>query len=451
MKNSELKIYYNKLKKYDASYCELFYEETTNKNYYYLNNKLEDIMIEIINGVGITLNDKEKSYYGSTNNFADVDNIIGKLCENFNVREYEDDVLVDNVIESNKSQNGLSDEEKKMIMNEINEYSRNFDKRINQVIIRFNENEQNVKILSNNKFNVEKRLRTRVIVTVFAEENNKVVNSSLIIGYGDDYSFLDTKVLMKKLEQTCKETIEKFDCVSFEGGKVPVVISNDGAVIFHEACGHAMESYSIANKTSVLTDMLNKKIASDKVTIIDDGTKGNLFGTSIFDDQGTKTKNNVLIKNGILKEYLTDNIDAVTLNSSSTGSARRESYKNKAISRMNNTYLEIGNDKVEDMIKSIDYGIYAKKLGGGSVSPNTGEFNFNVTFGYIIKDGKIDKPIKNVSLIGSALDILSNVEMVSDDLDFSTGYCGAESGNVPVTLGQPTIKVSKILVGGSNE
>ena len=233
------------------------------------------------------------------------------------------------------------------------------------------------------------------------------------------------------------------------GGEMPVIIENGfGGVIFQEACGHAMEATSVADGISVLSHDLNKKIANEKVSIIDDGTLYDEWGTTMIDDEGRETKRNVLIENGVLKGYLIDEINNHKMNMKPTGSSRRESYIYAPTSRMNNTYLEKGTDTFEDMIKDIKLGLYAKKMGGGSVSPETGDFNFACDLAYMIRDGKLAECVKSASLIGNCKDILASVEMVGDNLALGQGMCGSISGSVPVNVGMPRIKVSHILVGG---
>ncbi len=450
MQNQKLKKLYNDLSNFCTDYKEIFYEETTSKVYSYINNEIDDITADITTGIGITAIKNDFKYYISTNNFEEANNFINDLKYSFELTNGEKNIIKEKNYLTKYNHNKKNVDEIKELLDKINKWARKFDERINQVKIRLLENNQLVKIINDNNLTSEQRVLTRIAIIVMAKENDVVTNASYAPGFSGDYKQIDSLNLKKEVENICKEAIDKLNTSQFDGGLMPAVIGPGfGAVIFHEACGHAMESYSITEKTSIFTDKLNTKIASDKVTIIDDGTISNLYGSSIIDDQGELTKKNLLIDKGILVNYLTDKIDAKKLNSKTTGSARRESYKYPAISRMNNTYLVPGQDSIDEMIKSIEYGIYAKNLGGGSVSPNTGEFNFIVNFGYIIKNGKIDKPIKNVSLIGNANEILQSVEMVSDNLEFGTGMCGSLSGSVPVTIGQPTIKVSSILVGGN--
>ncbi len=452
MQNKDINKYYNDLLKYDVDYQELFYEETEIKRIYYINERIDSITSKFINGVGVTLSKGKQKFYGSTNNTEEIGDIIKNIGTSFSRKENKEIILEEMVYPTSKNHNNFTNEDKKNLFSKINTYCRNYDKRIIQVEITLLEKIQKVKIASSNKLNCDNRIFTRLAVSITAAENEKSVSKAYSPGFSTDYSFLSEIDLEKNLEENCKIALKKLETKSFKGGKMPVIIGPGfGAVIFHEACGHALESYSIVNKTSVLTNKKNQKIASDKVTLIDDGTIANLYGTTNIDDQGEKTKKNILIKNGILTEYLTDKIDAQLMQSKSTGSGRRENYTYSATSRMNNTYLKPGNDKIENMIKSIENGLYATHMGGGSVSPNTGEFNFTVNFGYVIKNGKINRPIKDVTLIGNTKDVLLNVEMVSDNLEYGPGVCGAYSGNCYNTCGQPTIKVSEILVGGNKD
>jgi TldD protein len=230
---------------------------------------------------------------------------------------------------------------------------------------------------------------------------------------------------------------------------MPVIIGPGfGAVIFHEACGHGLEATSVAPKLSIFTNLINRQVGTEKVTLIDDATLKGEWGSNIIDDEGAKTKKNILIENGVLKDFLIDRYSTILMNNKSNGCGRRESYEYAPTSRMSNTYLAPGTDSIEDMIKSIKHGIYCKKLSGGQVNTTTGDFNFGVDAAYEIIDGKLGERIKGVTLIGNGKDILNQVEMVGNDLNLGDGYCGSKSGMIPVTCGQPTIKVSKILVGG---
>lgn len=232
-------------------------------------------------------------------------------------------------------------------------------------------------------------------------------------------------------------------------GNMTVAIDNGfGGVIFHEACGHALEATAVAKGNSVFANKLGEQIASTKVTAIDDGTIPNAWGSLNIDDEGNKTQKNVLIENGILKGYMIDKLNARRMKMEATGSSRRQSYKYQPTSRMTNTYIAAGTDNPDDIIKSIDDGLYAKKLGGGSVNPVTGEFNFAVQEGYLVKNGVIQEPVRGASLIGKGSEVLMDIDMVGNNLELAQGMCGSSSGSIPTNVGQPMIRVKKMTVGG---
>jgi TldD protein len=230
---------------------------------------------------------------------------------------------------------------------------------------------------------------------------------------------------------------------------MPVILGPGfGGVIFHEACGHPLETESIRKNASPFVGKLGEAIAQPCLTAIDDGTIPNAWGSLNIDDEGMATQKTTLIENGILKTFLSDKIGAKQVGVPRSGSARRESFRYAPVSRMRNTFIAAGNDSQDDMLSSIEDGFYAKVLGGGSVNPSTGEFNFSVQEGYRIEKGKITSPLRGATLLGKGHEIMPQISMVGSDLAISAGMCGASSGSVPVTVGQPTIKVDNILVGG---
>ena len=211
------------------------------------------------------------------------------------------------------------------------------------------------------------------------------------------------------------------------------------------------EATSVAKGMSVFCGKLGEKIASDIVNAVDDGTNLNAWGSINVDDEGTPSKCNVLIENGILKSYLVDKRNSKIMNHPITGNSRRESYKFQTTSRMTNTYFLNGKSTFDEIIANTKYGLFAKEMGGGSVNPATGEFNFAVNVGYLIEDGKITKPVKGATLVGSGRDVLLRIDMIGDNLSCGHGMCGSMSGSVPTNVGQPTIRVSSMTVGGSGK
>ena len=233
-----------------------------------------------------------------------------------------------------------------------------------------------------------------------------------------------------------------------EAGQMPVVLANRfGGVIFHEACGHLLETTQLERRTSPFADKLGKKIAHESVTAIDEGFTHGAFGSISMDDEGMSPQRTVLIEQGILKRFLSDRAGSIRTGHPRTGSGRRQNYSFAPASRMRNTFISAGNYTPEDLIKTVDSGLYCKSMGGGSVGP-TGQFNFSVEEGYLIKNGTLTSPVKGATLIGEAKEILPRISMCANDLDLAAGFCGSVSGSVNVTVGQPHIKVDSITIGG---
>jgi TldD protein len=233
-----------------------------------------------------------------------------------------------------------------------------------------------------------------------------------------------------------------------ESGQYPVIMANQfGGVIFHEACGHLLETTQIERKSTPFIDKKGEKIAHENLTAWDEGLSDNAFGSIDMDDEGMAPQRTLLIENGILKNFLADRAGSLRTGHPRTGSGRRQSYSFPAASRMRNTYIAPGEYSNDDLFASVDKGIYCKKMGGGSVGP-TGEFNFGVDEAYLIENGKVTKPLKGATLIGEAKDIMTKISMSSKDLGLASGFCGSVSGSIYVTVGQPHIKVNSITVGG---
>lgn len=329
--------------------------------------------------------------------------------------------------------------------------AKNYNNEITQVSVGYGDKEQNILIANSEGLYVQdKRVRTRLNVSAVASNGKE--NQTGFEGPGRHMGFelfkdvIDAEKYGREAAKTAHTMLHAKDCPA---GRMTVAIDNGfGGVIFHEACGHSLEASAVAKGNSVFAGKLGQQIASTKVTAIDDGTLANEWGSLNIDDEGIKTRKNILIENGILKSYMVDRFNGRRMGMEPTGSGRRQSYKFAPTSRMTNTYIAAGNDKTEDIIKSISHGLYAKKMGGGSVNPVTGEFNFAVSEGYIVKNGVIQEPVRGASLIGKGSEILMNIDMVGDNLTLGQGMCGSSSGSIATNVGQPMIRVKEITVGG---
>ena len=449
----------NYIMSHGVDFAETYYEEIISKRYSLNDSKIQNVGKGTYKGIGIRIYHNDNVYYTSTNHldYESIINSIDLLLSNIknrkdkkvNIKLEDEEILLPKIEIEHDSY--PTDEKIKLIKNIDNEV-RNYSKLINQVNVAIDESVAKYTI-TNSKgiYKTSQEVTTMIRSSAFAKRKDVSEHSFNSFGKTSGYELLKDFDYIKFSKEIAELAIKKLDAKKFKGGTVPVVIEHGfGAVIFHEACGHALEATSVADNLSVLSNKLNKKIASEKVTLIDDGSISNMWGTTLIDSEGNKTRKNVLIEKGILKSYLVDDFNSKKMKHEITGSSRRQNYSYPPTSRMNNTYLDKGTDKIEDMIKSIDYGVYCKKMGGGSVDPKTGDFNFTVDEAYLIEKGKITDMIKGITLIGKGQEILKEVEMVSDDLELSPGFCGSVSGNICVTIGQPTIKISKILVGGSN-
>ncbi len=246
-----------------------------------------------------------------------------------------------------------------------------------------------------------------------------------------------------------REAIAMLAAQDAPAGIMDIVMQNGwGGVLVHEAVGHPLEADNIAKGIGAFTGKMGQKVATDCFTMVDDGTLPNFRGTINYDDEGTEAKRNVLIEKGVLKGFLTDILSAKQLSMARTGNGRREAFRYIPIPRMTNTFIEKGQDKPEDILSSTKKGIYVQSLSGGSVNPITGVFNFTCREAYLIENGKKTNPIKGATLIGSCMDVISNIDAVGDDLDFGPGICGKGQA-AEVTAGQPTVRIRGINVGGS--
>lgn len=325
-----------------------------------------------------------------------------------------------------------------------------YSKEIVQVICNLTKTEKRIFVFaSDSTWQTDYRCNTRLSCQAVASDGKEMETGFDSFGRNQGMEMFDDFDVVPFAKQVAHDAVEMLHAEPMQGGEMPVVINNGfGGVILHEACVHGLEATSVAKGMSVFCNKLGQKVASDIVNAVDDGTNLNAWGSINVDDEGTPSKCNVLIENGILKSYLVDKRNSKKMNHPITGTSRRESYKYQTTSRMTNTYFLNGKSTFDEIIKSTEKGLFAEKMGGGSVNPATGEFNFAVQVGYMIENGKITKPVKGATLVGSGKDVLLHIDMIGDNLSCGYGMCGSMSGSVPTIVGQPTIRVSKMTVGG---
>lgn len=294
---------------------------------------------------------------------------------------------------------------------------------------------------------------TRLGVSCTAEENGRREQNGFNLSgrYGYEYYAADKIDLLAT--EAVKRTVDLFAAVKPEAGEMPVVLgAGSSGILLHEAIGHGMEADYNRKKVSIFADKINKPVAESFVNIIDDGTNPNIRGSLNVDDEGNDTEKTVLVENGILRSYLHDHLNSQYYKVAPTGSGRRESFRYAPLPRMRNTYMQAGPHTRDEIIASVKKGLYAKSFTNGQVMIGAGDFTFYVKSGYLIEDGKLTKPVKDVNIIGNGPQVLKNIVMVGDDFEMDQGgwVCGKQGQRVPVSLGLPTVKVSKITVGGVN-
>lgn len=298
----------------------------------------------------------------------------------------------------------------------------------------------------------------RLSISVLAEQDGKRERGSAGVGgrrpldwFFADYQGEQRAVYFAK--EAVRQALVNLNAVAAPAGMMPVILGAGWpGVLLHEAVGHGLEGDFNRKQSSIFSGKIGELVTSPLCTIVDDGTLPDRRGSLTVDDEGVPGQYNVLIKDGVLQGYMQDKLNARLMGMQPTGNARRESYAHLPMPRMTNTYMLPGESKFADLIASVDYGVYAPHFGGGQVDITSGKFVFSTSEAYLIEKGKITKPIKGATLIGSGIEVMQNVSMVADELeiDHGIGVCGKQGQSVPVGVGQPALKIEKITVGGTN-
>ncbi|MBI1986914.1 MAG: TldD/PmbA family protein [Nitrospinae bacterium] len=449
-----------------GDFAEVFAEETARTMIQYSSNEVEKALSGREYGVGIRILFGRQSAYAYTNDLSREGLIRGaavvaaaapgppakaalSMGGDFDRSSPHGMVLSRPELRGLKVQ-GVALQEKLALIEIANREARAHHTLISQVQVSYLDEIQHVLIANSDGLWVEDdRVRTRLHMAAVASKGaEKQVGSA---GPGacqgfELYSGLDIPGIAREAAETAVVMVQADYA---PGGKMAVIIDKGfGGVIFHEACGHSLEGYAVSRKASVFAEKLGQEVASPLVNVVDDGTLENTWGSTRVDDEGVPTERTLLIERGILRSFMLDRLSGRILGLRSTGNGRRQSYRFAPVSRMRNTFILPGTSRLQEMIEATPAGLYAKKMGGGSVNPATGEFNFAVMEGYLIHEGKIEKPVRGATLIGNGKEILHNIDMVGDELQLEPGMCGAASGSVPTTVGQPVIRVQGLVVGG---
>lgn len=440
-----------------GDFAEIFAEDTSTTSINMINGKVEEGVLGRDFGVGIRIFQGTRSVYAYTNDLspANLISVAQEAAAALPGSSPQETLVLERSTVPNAHlvkirPSDVSQARKVEVMREAHAGAQGTDPLISQVAVRYHDSHQQILVANSEGLLTEdQRVRTRLAVQAVATKGSE--KQSGFYGPGRHMGFemfelINPREAGKRAAQIAATMIHADYAPS---GRYPVVIHNEfGGVIFHEACGHGLEATSVAKGTSVFAGKLGEKVASELVTAIDDGSIPNAWGSQNIDDEGTPTRRNVLIDKGVLKGYMIDKLNGRRMGMAPTGNARRQSYRFAPTSRMTNTFIDGGTSTVEEIIGNTEWGLFAKTMGGGSVNPTTGEFNFAVMEGYLIENGQITKPVRGATLIGQGSEILKKIDMVANNLARGQGMCGSISGSIPADVGQPTIRVAEITVGG---
>ena len=345
-------------------------------------------------------------------------------------------------------------ETKVKLLADMNAYARAKDERVAQVTASLSGNWQAVEIIrAGGARAADIRPLVRLQVSVVVEKDGRMETGSYGTGGRVTYErYLEPETWKNVVDEALRQALVNLDSIAAPAGEVPVVLGPGWpGILLHEAIGHGLEGDFNRKKTSAFSGLRGERVATPGVTIVDDGTMNDRRGSLTIDDEGTPTERTVLIEDGILKGYLQDRMNARLMNEASTGNGRRQDYAHAPIPRMTNTYMLAGEHEPEEILKSVKKGVYAVSFGGGQVDITSGKFVFNCTEAYQIENGKKGAPLKGATLIGNGPDVLTRVSMIGNDmeLDPGIGTCGKDGQGVPVGVGQPTMKIDNLTVGGT--
>lgn len=440
-----------------GDFAEVFVEKKNSSSLYMIDGKIESTLSGKDFGIGIRIFKDLYSVYGYTNDMSE-ENLLKtakKIAQA--IKGTKADIAINLLKQDIENYNKIeiypetvSKKSKIEIMKRGYSSAKNYNNEISQVRVSYGDTKQNILVANSEGIWAEdERVRGRIRIESVASDGTEMQTGSMGPGASKGFEFFENMDIESYGREASRIASTILHAEYSPSGKMPVIIDNGfGGVIFHEACGHGLEATSVAKGNSVFAGKLGQMIASPLVSAVDDGTIPNEWGTINIDDEGTPSKRNLLIENGILKGYMIDKLNGRRMGMASTGSGRRESYKYAPTSRMTNTFILNGKSTLEEMISSTEKGIYAKYMGGGSVNPATGNFNFAVMEGYLIENGKITSPVRGATLIGTGSEVLKKIDMVGNNLAYGQGMCGSVSGSLCTNVGQPAVRVSEITVGG---
>jgi TldD protein len=440
-----------------GEYADIFIENRRTTAIQLEDDKIEKVIAGATAGMGIRLIYNGKTAYACSNDFSE--GVLMELADT--VSKAASSSAQDIVIDMKKRSpevtfviktppETIPMPKKVDLVKTGNETARKFDQRIKQVNVVYRDSLQNVKIYTSDGFvSEDERVYTLGVVQVIAIDGDVIQTGYEPVGGLIGYELFDDRPMDGVALKAAQRAVMMLGAKRAPGGRMPVVISSEaGGTMIHEAIGHGLEADLAQQGLSVYSKKIGQQVASHAITVIDDATLPNKRGSFSFDDEGTPSKLNILVKEGILLRYMYDRYTAMVDKTTSTGNGRRESYEHKPVPRMTNTFIAQGNRSPDEVIRSVTKGLLVKKMGGGQVNTVTGDFVFEVQEGYIIENGGIGEPVRGATLVGNGPEVLKSIDMVASDLGFSIGTCGKDGQGVPVSDAMPTLRIPEMVVGG---
>ena len=458
--NQKIQKVMNNLNHKNIDYSDLYFQYSKNEFYAIEDGAVKNASFNIDNGCGVRAVSGDKTAYAYTDevNFQ----TLTQSCEIINALRSQGQNKSVPQVSSNKTRQLyqsidpiINTGEKKIeILKKLESLAFSRDKRIIKVSASIAAEYDAILIV--NKFSDMKsdiRPLVRLSLSIIIEDKKRREIGTAGGGGRFSIDYFTDDVLNLYIDEAYHQAVTNLEAIPSPAGLMPVVLGPGWpGILLHEAIGHGLEGDFNRKGTSAFSKLMGKQVAHSDITIVDDGTIQDRRGSLNIDDEGNPTQRTVLIENGILKNYLQDTLNAKLMNMDITGNGRRESYAHIPMPRMTNTIMTNGKHNPDEIIKSVKKGIYAPNFGGGQVDITSGKFVFSSSLAWLIEDGKITQPIKGASIVGNGPDILKKVSMVGNDssLDTGVGTCGKDGQSVPVGVGQPTLKIDEILVGGSD-
>lgn len=461
LSDSDLNQVMSKLTNVSAcDFADMYFQYSKNESWSLDEGQVKTGSFNIDKGVGLRSVCGEKTAFAYSEdlnlqaiiNAADVVSAIGRQGQDTQGARVWRPQSVKSLYSQQDPVSALGDAQKVAILEAADKAARNADTRVKEVTASLSAVHEIILIVTSDGRQIpDVRPLVRLNVSVIVEQDGKRERGSMGGGGRLGFDYFDDAIIKHYADEAVRQALVSLRAVDSPAGTMEVVLGSGWpGILLHEAVGHGLEGDFNRKGTSAFSGRIGEQVASEHCTVVDDGTLTDRRGSLSVDDEGNQTENTVLIENGILKAYMQDEHNARLMGMSVTGNGRRESFAHLPMPRMTNTYMHAGEYEPEEIIKSVKNGLYAVNFGGGQVDITSGKFVFSSSEAYLIEDGKITQPVKGATLIGSGPEAMQTISMVGNDmaLDSGVGVCGKDGQSVPVGVGQPTLKMDALTVGG---